>query len=177
MNVVIVKYWMRSNKISIFGLEFKSEDNLLNQEEGSTPPSRLWASSEMHLKASVSMFIFWSTYQWQLDIMNIWILQTGSNPHRKSSTNWTQPVEVLDATLLFGENNLENTKVKCSIWESADMPHQNNSPFMVVGRKSKLISGTVHYSDPQPFVFWHWLLYPGSVTQHWGSLGVDPNGK
>jgi len=52
----MVKYGMRSNEISIFGLEFESEDDL--QLEGGVNPPFQTLSLARHLQASVSMSIF-----------------------------------------------------------------------------------------------------------------------
>ena len=52
----MVRYGMRSNEISIFGLEFESEDDL--QLEGGVDPPFQTSSLERHLQALVSMSIF-----------------------------------------------------------------------------------------------------------------------
>ena len=52
----MARYGMRSNEISIFGLEFESEDDL--RLEGGVDPPFQTSSLERHLQASVSMPIF-----------------------------------------------------------------------------------------------------------------------
>jgi hypothetical protein len=52
----MARYGMRSNEISIFGLEFESEDDL--RLEGGVDPPFQTSSLERHLRASVSMAIF-----------------------------------------------------------------------------------------------------------------------
>ena len=52
----MARYGMRSNEISIFGLEFEFEDDL--RLEGGVDPPFQTSSLERHLQASVSMPIF-----------------------------------------------------------------------------------------------------------------------